>query len=167
MDIKNNEETQKDMIERTNDINTIKKHNMDNISDEQKSFSAKVTKLNVLACNFAHQENIGLAEAEKQSQDGLKVLGVQGGVEEMLAAQMIASHNLQQLCMAMANKMLGDVRGQYFINSAIKLSNSFTNQAALLSKLQGNAGQQRIVVEHIEVHHGAQAIVGNINKGSS
>jgi len=149
----------------THDVSTINAQNIDNITDEQKSFSAEVAKLNALACDFAQRENIGLTEATTQSQNALKVLGVKGGIQEMLAAQMLSNHNLQQICLAMANRTLGDSIGQYFINSAIKLSNCFTQQAALLAKLQGNAGQ-RIVVEHVEVHHGGQAIVGNLNGAS-
>lgn len=47
-------------------------------------------------------------------------------------------------------------------NSAVKLANCFTQQAALLAKLQG-VGGQKIVVEHVEVHQCGQAVVGNIN----
>ena len=51
---------------------------------------------------------------------------------------------------------------QYYTNSASKLTNCFTQQAALLAKLQG-VGGQKIVVEHVAVHQGGQAVVGTIN----
>lgn len=37
-------------------------------------------------------------------------------------------------------------------------------QATLLAKLQGGIGQ-KIIVEHVDVHQGGQAIVGNIQGG--
>ncbi len=42
------------------------------------------------------------------------------------------------------------------------LTNCFTQQVGVLAKLQGIAGQ-KIVVEHVDVHSGGQAIVGNIH----
>jgi hypothetical protein len=51
------------------------------------------------------------------------------------------------------------------MNTAIKLSNTFVQQAALLAKLQGG-GAQKIVVERVDVHQGGQAIVGSIQGGA-
>ncbi|HLB41991.1 MAG TPA: hypothetical protein VJN02_03890 [Gammaproteobacteria bacterium] len=99
-----------------------------------------------------------------ETEHDLKALSAEGGLQEMLAAQMLAIHRLQQRSIAAANICHDVNTAQYFTNTAIKLSNCFTQQAALLAKLQG-AGGQEIVVEHVEVHHGGQAVVGNINGG--
>jgi hypothetical protein len=92
----------------------------------------------------------------------MKALKAQGGIQEMLVAQMTSIHLLQQTTIALANTAGFTDSKQYYTNSAIKLSNCFTQQAALLAKLQGIGGQ-KIVVEHVEVHHGGQAVVGTIN----
>lgn len=80
----------------------------------------------------------------------------------MLIAQMTAIHSLQQMTIALANKTGFMDSKQFYTNSAVKLSNAFTQQASLLAKLQG-VGGQKIVVEHMVVRDGGQAIVGNIN----
>lgn len=46
-------------------------------------------------------------------------------------------------------------------SSLIKLSNVFIQQVGLMQKLTGQ-GQQKVTVEHVHVHSGGQAIVGNI-----
>ena len=95
-------------------------------------------------------------------EDSMKALKAEGGIQEMLIAQMTSIHLLQQTTIALANSTGFTDSRQYYTNSAIKLANCFTQQAALLAKLQG-AGGQKIIVEHVEVHHGGQAVVGNIS----
>lgn len=150
------------MIKSTNDINVTNIQEMENIENEKRNFSTKIAGLNAIACNNLKQDGLQLSTALKDSQDALKALDTTSGLQEMLASQMLSIHNMQQLCFAMANRHIANLKsGQYFINAAVKLSNSFTQQAALLAKLQGNIGQ-RIVVEHVEVHNGGQAVVGSI-----
>jgi hypothetical protein len=88
-------------------------------------------------------------------------LNSQNSLQEMLIAQMTSIHLLQQKTIALANRTGLTDNKQYLINSSIKLAHCFTQQAALLAKLQG-IGSQKITVEHVEVHHGGQAIVGSI-----
>ena len=38
----------------------------------------------------------------------------------------------------------------------------FSEQLEAMQKLRGKAGQQRVTVEHVHVHNGAQAIVGTV-----
>jgi hypothetical protein len=121
-----------------------------------------VINLNALSRCFALEENHDVLDARQESQAWLEALGAQGGLQEMLAAQMLSIHHLQQISIAMANKtVMQPNHRQYFSNTAIKLANTFVQQATLLAKLQG-AGSQKIVVEHVEVHHGGQAVVGNV-----
>ncbi len=87
-------------------------------------------------------------------------------LQEMLAAQMLTIHQLQQISMAFAAKSNQPNNKQYFTNTAIKLANTFVQQASLLSRLQGNGGQQ-INVKQVDVHQGGQAIVGNVNVSPS
>lgn len=126
---------------------------------------SNITRYNALTNCFASDDNFDVLEAEKDSRAYLEALNVKGGLQEMLAAQMLSIHQLQQISMTMANKTLHLTNKQYFSNTAIRLANVFVQQAALLAKLQG-AGGQKIIVEHVEVHHGGQAVVGNINGGT-
>jgi hypothetical protein len=41
----------------------------------------------------------------------------------------------------------------------------FLEQLEAMAKLQGKSGQQRVVVEHVTVANGGQAIVGAITRG--
>lgn len=125
------------------------------------NFTDKVTKYNAIACSHRIDENWDRQQAIRESTNSMKALNAKGGLQEMIVAQMTSIHLLQQMTVALANSSgLADSK-QYYTNSAIKLANCFTQQAALLAKLQGDG--QKIVVEHVEVHHGGQAVVGNIN----
>ena len=86
-------------------------------------------------------------------------------LEGMLIGQLIASHNAAMECYRRA--MLGT---QSFetrmgnLNQANKLSRTYTALIEALDRHRGN-GQQRITVEHVNVHAGGQAIVGDVTSG--
>jgi len=44
-----------------------------------------------------------------------------------------------------------------------KLARTFTAQMEALTRYRGK-GQQKMTVEHVHVHQGGQAIVGNVNQ---
>src|SRR4051812_855420 len=46
-------------------------------------------------------------------------------------------------------------------NLAVKLLRTYTTQIEALAKLR-RGGEQRVRIEHVHVHEGAQAIVGNV-----
>lgn len=125
-------------------------------------FTTKILRLSAIACNNSNSDNFDMENAVIQSELGLKALEATGGLQEMLVAQMLSVHRLQQLSAAMANEFHDMNAKQYFTNAATKLSNAFVQQAALLTRLQGN-GEQKIVVQHVDIHSGGQAIVGNVN----
>lgn len=134
------------------------------IDGNSDQFTQNILNLNVLACCPRNPTDADLEKATQEARLGLKALNSHGALQKMLAAQMLSIHQLQQQASAFANKVTNPESTQYFTNAAIKLANCFTQQAALLAKLQGT-GAQKIVVEHVEVHHGGQAVVGNINGG--
>lgn len=122
-------------------------------------------RLNALSCSNIKSENFDLDTEIKKSEIALSSLNATDGLQQMLVAQMISIHRLQQMSMANANGSDHLENKQYFTNSAIKLANCFTQQANLLARLQGH-GIQKIVVERVDVHQGGQAVVGNINSGT-
>ena len=117
-----------------------------------------------LASNNFRDDNFNLDGAKQMSVEGLTALGATNGLQAMLAAQMLSIHQLQQKSMTYANAFDDFRMKQYYTNSAIKLTNCFVQQASMLAKLQG-VGGQKITVERVDVHHGGQAIVGNIQGG--
>ena len=48
-------------------------------------------------------------------------------------------------------------------NLAVKLLRTFVAQTEALQRYRGK-GQQKVVVEHVHVHTGGQAIVGSVNQ---
>ena len=87
------------------------------------------------------------------------------GLEGMLAAQMVGTHHAALECLRMAA-----VPGQTFagrdmnLKHAQKLMALYTQQVAALNKHRGK-GQQKVTIEHVNVHAGGQAIVGNVEMG--
>ena len=84
----------------------------------------------------------------------------------MIAAQLVACHNASMECYRRA--ALGD---QTFegkrenLNQANRLSRTYSTLLEALNRHRGK-GQQKMVVEHVHVHEGGQAIVGNVeNRG--
>jgi len=83
-------------------------------------------------------------------------------IEAMLAAQMIAVHSAAMRC-------LRQLKGSDTIqqqdsngNIAIKLLRTYTTQMEALQRYRGK-GEQKMTVEHVHVHAGGQAIVGEVN----
>ena len=80
----------------------------------------------------------------------------------MLAAQMACTH-------ALAMEMIGrtqiaerrDAMNDYG-NLAVKLLRTYTAQIEALARVR-RKGEQSVRVEHVHVHAGGQAVVGNVN----
>lgn len=86
-------------------------------------------------------------------------------IEGMLAIQMIAVHN-----MAMETVKRAMITGQTFegreanINHATKMLRTFTTQMEALKRYR-TGDQQKVIIEHVHVNEGGQAIVGMVNRG--
>ena len=89
----------------------------------------------------------------------------QNAIEGMLTSQIIATYRASMRMLK--NSMLPEqtVFGvDANINRATKLQRTFLQQIEALQKLRGK-GQQKMTVEHVHVHEGGQAVVGNVNQG--
>jgi hypothetical protein len=86
-------------------------------------------------------------------------------LESMLAVQMVGIHAANVECLRRA-----DVPGQSTevrqanLSQANRLARTFAAQMEALNRHRGK-GQQKVTVEHVHVHQGGQAIVGNVEKG--
>jgi hypothetical protein len=92
------------------------------------------------------------------------LIGIKPGdeLEGMIAAQLVACHNASMEChrRAMIREQTFEGRREN-LNQANKLSRTY---AALLESLNRHRGKgaQKVTVEHVHVHEGGQAIVGNV-----
>ena len=106
-----------------------------------------------------------MAEFSNNAMALLNGIQPQDEIEGMLAVQMIAVHN-----MVMETIKLAMVTGQTFqwkeasINHATRMSRTFTAQMEALKRYR-TGGQQKVIVEHVHVNEGGQAIVGAVNTG--
>ena len=85
-------------------------------------------------------------------------------IEAMLVSQMLA---VNIAAMTMSRRLLtSDTIEQQTSasNSFTKLTRTFTTQMEALNRYRGK-GQQKMTVEHVHVHEGGQAMVGEFNQG--
>ena len=94
--------------------------------------------------------------------DGLIGICPRDECEGMIAAQLIACHNAAMECYrrAMLTEQTFEGR-QENLNQANKLSRTHATLLEALNRHRGK-GQQKVTVEHVHVHEGGQAIVGNV-----
>jgi hypothetical protein len=83
-------------------------------------------------------------------------------LEGLLAAQMVGAHNAAMECLrrAMMEGQSFEGRDQSLKHGA-RLLAIYTKQLEALDRHRGK-GRQKITVEHVSVHAGGQAIVGNV-----
>lgn len=88
-------------------------------------------------------------------------------LEGMMAAQLIAAHNAAMEChrRAMLPEQTFEGRREN-LTQANKLSRSFAALAEALNRHRGK-GQQKVTVEHVHVHAGGKAVVGNVTQGGA
>jgi hypothetical protein len=107
---------------------------------------------------FDQIRNIGCTSKDKAARDTSAALAILQSIkprdelEALLIAQMIGIHNA-----AMAYMRIGDV------DKSSKMARTFTTQLEALSRYRGK-GQQRVIVEHVTVNQGGQAIVGSVER---
>jgi hypothetical protein len=84
-------------------------------------------------------------------------------IEAMLTSQMVVTH-------ALAMDFIGRARRAEHVTQldscgglAVKLLRTYTAQVEALAKLR-RGGEQTVRVEHVHVHAGGQAVVGNVNQ---
>ena len=87
--------------------------------------------------------------------------------ESMLAGQMLTANTAAQRFLAQALVQGQTVEGvDRNVDRATRFMRVFMEQVEVMKRLKGKGGQQRVVVEHVNVHEGGQAIVGAVMGGS-
>lgn len=108
-------------------------------------------------------DKVEVNELKKIAGKSLSAVDKENGTRLMLSAQMAAVHDLQQRLTAYAYNTTQGKEQMYYVNSVVKLSNLFVQQANMLEKLKGNS-QNKVIVEHVHVHSGGQAVVGTLSQ---
>jgi hypothetical protein len=113
------------------------------------------------------------ADAEEIRQQRVAAVDVMIGIaprdelEGMVVAQLLACHTASMECYrrAMIPDQTFEGREQN-LNQANKLSRTFATLLEALNRHRGK-GHQKVTVEHVHVHEGGQAIVGNVEGGGA
>jgi uncharacterized protein (DUF305 family) len=77
----------------------------------------------------------------------------------MLAVQMVAAH---ETAMEMLRRAKQAESTPEFGSLAVKLLRTYTAQVEALARLR-RGGEQRVIIQHVNVNEGGQAIVGAVN----
>jgi hypothetical protein len=94
--------------------------------------------------------------------DALIGISPRDELEGMIAAQLLACHNASMECYrrAMLDNQTFEGRRET-LSQANKLSRTYATLLESLNRHRGK-GAQKVTVEHVHVHEGGQAIVGNV-----
>jgi len=88
-------------------------------------------------------------------------------LEGLLAMQMLAVHSMAMECMKRAaSKGQTGFGFELNITHATKLMRTFAAQTDALSRYRSK-GEQKMTVEHVHVHKGGQAIVGQVSQNNN
>ena len=130
---------------------------------EKVEFSANLLNQVVMAgCNNEDQQKM-----LDNTLVGISDIKPKDTIEAMLAAQMLAIHNATMRNLTRANGLLSSRSykeielGAKAFNVANKLARTYTTQMEALQRYRGK-GQQKMVIEHVNVNSGGQAIIGNV-----
>ena len=85
-------------------------------------------------------------------------------VETMLAAQMAAVHMATMTSARLLNHVENIAQLDSNERAFNKLARTFTAQVEALKRYR-TGGEQKVTVEHVHIHQGGQAIVGNVSHG--
>lgn len=95
----------------------------------------------------------------------LEIIGTikpKDAIELMLATQMFLINDSLLDAHRYSKKTVSVDNYSQYVNSVTKLSRTFTGQMDSLKKYQGK-GQQKIIVEHLNVNQGGRAVVGDVS----
>ena len=120
---------------------------------------------------FVNQLASVASQGQEPDEDGLNFMlavidGIQpkDEIEAMLAAQMAAAHMATLTFARRLNQVTNVPQQDSAERTFNKLARTFTTQMEALKPYR-TGGQQRVVVEHVTVNAGGQAIVGTVEAG--
>jgi len=118
----------------------------------------------------ANGQNLSAKEVEEKGKHILLMmaeLAPQDGFEGILISQMITAYDQGMKCFSKADLNIESSKiYERFMNQGVKLMRLYNQQLETLDKHR-RKGKQKMTVEHVHVHEGGQAIVGNVNQGEN
>ncbi|WP_339860811.1 hypothetical protein [Paremcibacter congregatus] len=119
--------------------------------------------ISIASYYFSDCEELALLKWQRAAISAYNAIKPQNELEAMLAAQMVGNHFTVMKCYQRAAiiEQPAEFKDMY-LKHAAKLSRIYIEQVLALNKMRGK-GQQKVTVEHIHIHSGGQAIVGNVN----
>ena len=111
-------------------------------------------------------KDTNILEAVKHICIELKGIAPKDQIEGMLATQMIATHHAALNCFRIAAESETIEMLNFAVNSANKLTRTYTAQMEALNRYRGK-GQQKMTVEHVHINSNVQAIIINVTKNNS
>ena len=127
------------------------------------SFSIKLADQTINASPMGGRTPVDHANAIAAMMTGL---APQDEAEGLLVAQMVSCHNTAMECLRRACVKDQTFEGRKLnMTFADRFMRTFAVQMEALGKYR-KGGQQKVVVEHVHVYPGGQAIVGNVNHTS-
>ncbi len=109
---------------------------------------------------------IGMAKSVDNAASLLFEIAPRNALECLLAVQMAGVHNA---AMEMVKRAVHPEQPSQIVDQCVtranRLTRTFLLQLEALQKLRGQTGQQRVVVEHVTVAAGGQAVIGNVETG--
>ncbi|MEN8250140.1 MAG: hypothetical protein ABFS32_14505 [Bacteroidota bacterium] len=143
----------------------IKKERSQRATGMQHDLSCAKT-ITLVVTALVDSEMKSMKELEKESDQILEImeeLQPRDGFEGLLVSQMVLTHKQATYCIAMANlNKLTHI--ERYNNQAIKLMRLYSQQLETLDRYR-RKGNQKMTVEHVHVHKGGQAIVGEVYQG--
>ena len=111
---------------------------------------------------FKNSDEQEVIKQETAAIAALAGIGPKDEIEGMIGAQLVACHNATMECHRRAMHPDQTFEGRREnLSQANKLSRTYATLLEALNRHRGK-GQQKVTVEHVHVHEGGQAIVGNV-----
>lgn len=140
------------------------------LADNPSDVAAELEKVRVLADLEAARELTGLLRYAEDGvlDSGIASIGDRIGrlapsnpIQEMLGAQMVALHRAAMDCASRAARTDYEVVRRDNLSLLNKTTRSFASLVEAYDR-HGRGGQQKVIVEHVTVEAGGQAIVGRV-----
>jgi hypothetical protein len=96
--------------------------------------------------------------------DAADTISANNSLEKMLAHQMAGLHQASMKMLHRANLMQDTDHSVKYMNAAIKASTAYQGAMATLNRVRDDK-RQHILVQHVNVGAGGQAVVGTVNSG--
>jgi hypothetical protein len=96
--------------------------------------------------------------------DAADTISANNSLEKMLAHQMAGLHQVGMKMLHRANLMQEAKHSVQYLNAAIKASTAYQGAMATLHRVRDDK-RQHILVQHVNVGAGGQAVVGTVNSG--